>query len=171
MRLRECLISFVGETHREDLVPEGQTAPKAADFRAWTELLANFLAAGDGSARLRSYLKKSAGETWEYANWLTHAKNAVRMDAEIGMNVVEHLLGVFTAARLRHDVPETRCAACGSYRVVGGACQHCDWVDPTYRPAKARKWPKAERARRLAEPCTPSSDISTFMSPKDFARK
>ena len=171
VRLRECLISFVGETRRDDLVPEGQTAPKGADFRAWTDLLANFLATGDGSARLRSYLKKSAAETWEYVNWLTHAKNAVRMDAEIGMKVVEHLLGVFTAARLRHDVPGTRCADCGSYRVVAGVCEHCNWVDPSYVAPRARRWTKAERARRLAEPCTPSSDISTFMSPKDFARK
>jgi len=29
-------------------------------------------------------------------NWLTHAKNAIRMDAEIGLKMVEHLLGVFT---------------------------------------------------------------------------
>jgi hypothetical protein len=40
-------------------------------FRAWIELLANA------------------------------AKNAVRMDAEIGLKAVEHLLGMFTAARLR----------------------------------------------------------------------
>lgn len=53
-------------------------------------------------ARLRSYLKKNAVETWEYVHWLTHAKNAIRLDAEIGLKAVEHLLGVFTAARLRH---------------------------------------------------------------------
>jgi hypothetical protein len=28
-------------------------------------------------------LKKLAVETWEYVNWPTHAKNAVRMDAEM----------------------------------------------------------------------------------------
>jgi hypothetical protein len=171
VRLRECLVSFIGETHRDDLVPEGETAPKGADFRAWSDLLANFLAPGDGSAKLRSYLKKSAVETWEYVNWLTHAKNAVRLDAEIGIKAVQHLLGVFTAARLRHDVPATRCGSCGSYRVVAGVCRHCDWVDPTYRAPKVRVWTKKERARRLAEPCVISSDISTFMSPKDFARK
>jgi hypothetical protein len=83
VRLRECLVSFIGETKNEDLVPPGQTPPKASDFKGRVELLANDLAAGESAARLRSYLKKLAVETWEYVNWLTHAKNAVRMDAEI----------------------------------------------------------------------------------------
>ncbi len=170
VRLRECLVSFIAETRHDDLVPKGEDVPKAADFRAWSDLLANFLAPGDGSAKLRSYLKKDAAETWEYVNWLTHAKNAVRMDAEIGLKAVEHLLGVFTAARLRHDVSGTRCAACGSYRVVGGVCEHCDWRDPDYRSPQVRHVSKAERAAARATPCVPSSDISTLMSPKDFEK-
>lgn len=43
--------------------------------------VANGLAAGEPSRALRSYLKKLADETWEYVNWLTHAKSAVRLDA------------------------------------------------------------------------------------------
>lgn len=116
VRLRECLVSFVGETRDDDLVPDGQTPPKAADFKGWTELLANGLAAGDSAARLRSYLKKLAVETWEYVNWLTHAKNAVRMDAEIGIKAVEHLLGTYTAATLRLAHSMKRCDECGSYQ-------------------------------------------------------
>jgi hypothetical protein len=171
VRLRECLVSFVGETRTPELVPAGETAPKASDFRAWTELLANYLAGGDSSSRLRSCLKKSATEAWEYANWLTHAKNAGRMDAEIGLKLVEHLLGIFTAARLRQNQKDTRCGTCGSYRVVAGACQHCDWVDPNYRLPKLRAISKRELAKSLAEPCTPSSDISTFLSPDDLLNK
>jgi hypothetical protein len=168
VRLRECLVSFVGETRDDGLVPRGQTPPKAADFKGWTELLANSLAAGDSSARLRSYLKKLAVETWEYVNWLTHAKNAVRMDAEIGLKSVEHLLGTFTAARLRLATAPKRCGVCASYEVVAGICRHCDWADPSYLPPEPREWSEAEKARRLAQPCTPSSDISTFISPNDF---
>jgi hypothetical protein len=77
VRLRECLVSFVGETRNDDLVPPGQTPPKASDFKGWAELLANGLAAGESAARLRSYLKKLAVETWEYVNWFTHAKNRI----------------------------------------------------------------------------------------------
>jgi len=168
VRLRECLVSFIGETRSDDLVPAGQAAPKASDFNGWTELLANYLAAGNSASALRSYLKKLALETWGYVNWLTHAKNAVRMDAEIGLNAVEHLLGTFTAARLRLDQLNSRCENCGSYRVVSGTCEHCGWIDPAYKPTALPAVSAEERARRLEEPCTPSSDISTFLGPDDF---
>src|SRR6266516_3170481 len=80
MRLRECLISFVSETTNHELVPVGQTPPKRSDFKGWTALLADTLAHGESNANLRSYLKKLSIETWAYVNWLTHAKNAARMD-------------------------------------------------------------------------------------------
>ena len=38
VRLRECLVSFVGETTNEEMVPEGQVPPKQADFKGWTEV-------------------------------------------------------------------------------------------------------------------------------------
>jgi hypothetical protein len=113
VRLRECLVSFLGETTGDELVPEGTRPPKRADLRAWTELLANALAAGESAAKLRSYLKKIAVETWEYVNWLTHAKNAVRMDAEIGLKTVEHLLGM-----LRRRGCGWAGRACGARTVV-----------------------------------------------------
>jgi hypothetical protein len=168
VRLRECLVSFLGETTSDELVPDGTQRPKQADFRAWSELLANAFAAGESAAKLRSYLKKIAIETWEYVNWLIHAKNAVRMDAEIGLKAVEHLLGMFTAARLRTGRGIRRCEECGSYQLVAGECQHCGWNDPSYEPLKLREWSEEERARRLATPCLPTADISTFISPDDF---
>jgi hypothetical protein len=58
VRLRECLVSFLGETTNDELVPEGTQQPKRADFRAWTELLANTLAAGESATKLRSYPKE-----------------------------------------------------------------------------------------------------------------
>jgi hypothetical protein len=171
VRLRECLVSFARETRHESLVPAGQTPPKAADFKGWAELLANGLAVGEAASSLRSYLKKLAVETWDYVNWLTHAKNAVRMDAEIGLKSVEHLLGMFTAARLRSAASATRCESCGSYQVVAGVCRQCEWIDPSYQPPASRKWSEEERDRRLAEPCTPSSDISTFLGPDDLLHR
>lgn len=51
LRLRESLVSFVGETRSDDLVPADHTPPKSADFKGWTELLANHLAAGASAAR------------------------------------------------------------------------------------------------------------------------
>ena len=170
VRLRECLVSFARETRNKNLVPTGQTQPKAADFKGWAELLANGLAVGEAASNLRSYLKKLAVETWDYVNWLTHAKNAVRMDAEIGLKSVEHLLGTFTAARLRAAATVRRCESCGSYQIVAGVCRQCEWVDPSYKPPVHREWSAEERDRRMAEPCTPSSDISTFLGPDDLLK-
>jgi hypothetical protein len=164
VRLRECLVSFIGEATTDDLVPDGQSAPQASNFKAWVELLANFLAAGESNKHLRSYLKKMSDETWEYLGWLTHYKNAIRMDAEIGLKAVEHLLGMFTAARLRLGREASRCEDCGSYRVVAGACEHCGWQDPSYEPPVQTK----RRRRKPKGDCVPSSDISTFIRPEDM---
>lgn len=169
MRLRECLLSFLGEVRHDDIVPDGTPSPRNADFRGWTELLANHLAPSVHSAKLRSYLKKLAEEAWEYVNWLTHAKNAIRMDAEIGLKAVEHLLGTFTAARIRMaQAARRRCEACGSHEMVAAICRRCNWEDPAYEEPEVREWSEEERARRLAEPCILSSDVSTLVSPSDY---
>ena len=170
VRLRECLVSFIDEAAGDEVEPDGAAAPKAADFKAWTELLANYLAAGESASRLRSYLKKVAGETWGLVNWLTHAENAVRLDAEIALKAVENLLGTFTAARLRLDTAPRRCEACHPYDVRGGRCAHCGSEDPSYKAPEIPASSDEELERRLAEPCTPSSDISTFMRPEDQLR-
>jgi hypothetical protein len=166
--LRECLLAFIGETCSADLVADRKEPPKRGNFKGWTGLLADRLAAGGSAAELRSYLKKLAAETWDYVNGLTHAESAVRMDAEMGLKAVEHLLGAFTAARLRLNQTSTHCKECRSYRMVGGVCQHCEWVDRAYEPPELPTISEKERARRLAERCTPSSYISTFMGPADF---
>jgi hypothetical protein len=82
MRLRECLVSLIGEITNDDLVPKDNDRPKAADFKAWFALFAGYIAAGSSSAKLRSYLK-STSQVWNYVNWCTHAKNAAYFDAEI----------------------------------------------------------------------------------------
>lgn len=165
VRLRECLVSFVGETTDDEMVPDGQEAPKRSDFKGWTDLLSNTLAGGEVNAHLRSYLKKVSVETWAYVNWLTHAKNAVRMDAEIGLKMVEHLLGVFTAARQRMGENRLRCAACGSYQMIAGTCESCGWADDEYQTPEMPAKPK--RRRKPKGECVPSSDISTFIRPED----
>jgi len=171
VRLRECLVSFVSDVASEDLVPDGVTAPKGADVVGWTGLLADELARGPSAERLRSYLKKMTRETWGYVNWLTHAKNAGSYDAEIGVAAVSHLLATVTAARLRWGLRgNRRCEDCGSYSLVAGQCHRCGWVDPDYEPPVREELSEQELASRLAEPCTPSSDISTFMTPDDITQ-
>ena len=99
------------------------------------------------------------------SNWLTHAKNAARLDAEMGLKAVEHLRGFLTAARLRLDRAVRRCDQCGSYALRAGRCIHCGWVEESCQPPELVPLSDEEMPERLAEPCTPSSDISTFLHP------
>jgi hypothetical protein len=96
------------------------------------------------------------------------AQQFLRIASELDPVEVEHLLGVFTAARLRLGVSGARCDNCSSYRVVAGICEHCGWRDPHYMPLATKPLSAKERARRLAQPCSLTSDISTFTRPEDF---
>lgn len=168
MQLRECLVGFASEVASDDLVPAGEDRPQAANVSKWSELLANFLAAGSSSERLRSYLKKLGSETWAYVNWLTHARNARHLDAEIGIAAVSHMLSTFTAARLRwqSQTHATRCDNCSSYKLVRGVCSKCGWhSDEDYTEGCVNY---ADN-QGLEEPCVPSSDVSTFITPDDYS--
>jgi hypothetical protein len=170
VRLRECLVSFAAESADADLVPKGTEPPKKADVVGWSNLLIDRLASGSSREQLRSYLKKLIRETWDYVSKLTHAKNAVGYDAEIGTAAVSHFLSTVTAARVRWAAGDPqRCETCGSYRVATGTCLRCAWSDPDYQDPPPREIREEELAARLAEPCTPSSDISTFISPDDYS--
>jgi hypothetical protein len=73
-------------------------------WRRWQEAFERYESGNEAETsqavgvRLRECLVSLIGE----ANWLTHAKNAGRLDAEMALKPVEHLLGFFTASsRLR----------------------------------------------------------------------
>lgn len=169
VRLREAMVTYADEVADDALLPEGDVGPKAADVVGWTNLLIAHLAEGPSSKQLRSYAIKVTRETWDYVNWLTHAKNAIAYDAHIGVAAVSHFLSMITAVCLRAGTgASSRCESCGSYRMVTGACMRCGWHDPNYVVPASRQLTEEELAVRLAKPCVPSSDISTFMSPDDY---
>lgn len=169
VRLREAMVTFAGEVADTALVSEGTDAPKAADVVGWTNLVIADQAEGPSSKQLRSYATKLTRETWDYVNWLTHAKNAIAYDAHIGIAAVSHFLSMITAMGLRAaNSASSRCQSCGSYRMVAGACMRCGWHDPDYVVPVPRQLTEEELAARLEQPCVPSSDISTFRSPDDY---
>jgi hypothetical protein len=119
MRCRECLLSLIREAPREKLLSPGEAAPQSSNFIAWTGVLAAGVAAGSSSERLRSYLRSAAKETWEYVNWLTHAKNAIRFDGQIAVDATAHVLKSFAMAIVRYEEGSPdRCPACNSYRLT-----------------------------------------------------
>lgn len=149
-------------------VGEGNERPKSSDVVAWASLFADSIAPASSNERLRGYLKALVQPTWDYQQQLLHDKSATRLDAEIGVQAVAHLLSSFTASVLRHRQELARCGSCEGYSVAGGVCRRCGWEDPNYEPPTVRSRTDKEIAAALAEPCTPSSDLSTFLTLNDI---
>jgi predicted RNA-binding Zn-ribbon protein involved in translation (DUF1610 family) len=142
VRCRETLVSFAHALGDESIVPEGETPPKGSDFVHWSERIADALAPGASNSELRSYLKALAKAAWNYVSWLTHAKNAVRFDSDLSIEIVGHVLSLFEQALARQElgVPE-RCPECGSYQLAHDSelshesetithriiCEACGW--------------------------------------------
>ena len=103
MKCRECLLSLAQSLGEAEMVQEGQEAPQRGNFVDWSELIADYCAAGSSNERLRSYLKAIAKSTWQLVSWLTHAQNAERVDGHIATEATENVLDSFMAARAKND--------------------------------------------------------------------
>lgn len=150
MQCREALLNFIKESTTDEMVPGGSESPKKGDFIQWSDLLANHIAPGDSSARLRGYLKANAKATWELVNNLTHQSGARLLDAEMALDATAHIINAFAIAIIRKERGEPRrCPECGSYRLVpdfreglvfhnlyATLCESCGWeeVPPIPKP-------------------------------------
>jgi hypothetical protein len=103
MRCRECLLEFVRAISAPEMVPPGVDAPKKADFIHWSELIADHFATGPSAADVRNCLRQMARAAWQYVNWLTHASNAVRSDADLALRATAYVLSTFGSAVVRHE--------------------------------------------------------------------
>lgn len=142
MRLREALLAFVKAVASTEMIPEGEEAPRIGDFVHWSERIADAVARGPSSARVRGHLTATAKSTWELVSWLTHESGATRMDGVLAVSAVDQVLSTYGMALVRHERREPdRCPSCGSYRLtsvedtdVAGPmyitiCEACGWED------------------------------------------
>ena len=116
-----------------------------------TDRVAGAVAPGESSDTVRSYLKGTAKATWQLVSWLTHARNAHRVDAMIALRATESVLVDFSMAvtRLQRGTPD-RCPSCSSYRIASdfrpdldpepryvSVCESCGWShDPAGPPER-----------------------------------
>jgi len=140
LRCRECLLDFIADTARDEMVPAGQETPKRGDFLQWTGIIANAIVGGSSAKRVRHYLRSIAEAAWPLVNWLTHTKSAVLADGVMAVDATQHVLAAFGAAIIRHErgVPD-RCPRCSSYRLSFDyhaeraidvtLCESCGWTD------------------------------------------
>ena len=157
-----------GDTVRQSGPGRGNSA-ESGGRHGLDGAVGDHLASGQSAAALRSYLKKVAVETWAYVNWLTHAKNAIRMDAEIGLKAVEHLLGVFTAARLRLAGAPGRAMRAGRTRWSAVSAATASGSTRRMSSPRLGSCPRRSVTAGSPQPCTPSSDIATFVTPAEIS--
>jgi hypothetical protein len=119
VRCRECLLSLVHAVQNAIDLPVARADVKHSDFTAWSEVIADTALAGANQKARRQLLKASAKASWQFVNWLTHAKRSHLHDAEAALAATEQTLGLFTTAYIRYlrGVPDS-CPSCGSQRLA-----------------------------------------------------
>jgi predicted RNA-binding Zn-ribbon protein involved in translation (DUF1610 family) len=139
---------------------------KHSDFLAWTEVIADAALAGTSQKERRQLLKSSAKQSWQFVNWLTHARGSHFHDAEAALEATKQTLGLFTTACIRHlrGVPDA-CPACGSQRLAPERghpstkpntvyerpiCRACGWVG---KPVEVRIEPRVSRTKKPEGEC------------------
>lgn len=113
MRAREVLLTLIGVA--QDLTIWTEDPLKRADFRGWSEIIANKMLGGDSNKERRRVFKSAMEEAWTFANWLTHSKSAVWMDGDLALALIRHAIGVSTSYLIRtiRGVPD-QCPDCAS---------------------------------------------------------
>jgi hypothetical protein len=119
MRCRECLLTLIRELTSGGNILREPDLPKVGDFVAWNDRIANAISPGASAEHVRGYLKTTADRAWRLVNWLTHAANATRSDAELALSSTSHVINNYALAVLkkRIDAPE-RCGRCNSYKIT-----------------------------------------------------
>ena len=150
MRCRECLLALIRELTTDGDIVSGLELPKAGDFPAWNDRIADDVALGSSAEHVRAYLKGTGDRAWRLVNWLTHAINATRSDAELAVSATSHVISNYALAVLkkRINAPE-RCARCKSYKITldwrpdlgktGLYIPRCESCGAEKRPARDRK--------------------------------
>lgn len=119
MLCREALTTFIREIAEAGMLEKIPGSPKMSDFKAWAEHVIGSIAAGGSAEFVRGYLKSMANKGWELVNWLTHAKNATRHDAQLALSATEYIVDQLVMLTLRSlaNAPE-KCEKCGSFKIT-----------------------------------------------------
>ena len=139
MQLRECLLSMV-HTFKIIANLEGE-GPKQADFKAWADLAIGAAYAGGRRKELRSLLKAVAEKTWSYVNWLTHYREAGKLEAAIAYQecgtFAGHIAQTVDAAK---NTIKDSCPNCGSNKVRSHYDVRIDRENKTYLTCGVCPW-------------------------------
>jgi hypothetical protein len=179
MRLRELLLTLTFSLSELIQTSDPTDAlQKAANFKALTKIYAGLIAGGKSSQHLRSLLRETSEQAWEYVSWLTHARNATELDARIALSATHAVIETFLQAvvRVQRGKPE-RCPVCTSYRLAlvrAGSgdswlklCEACGATSATDVPPIGNQ-AQEEREELLAPvgDCVEVEDFGIYLTPR-----
>lgn len=178
MRLRELLLTLTFSL--SELIQTSEPTAelqKAANFKALADIYARSIASGKSSEHLRSLLKSSSKEAWEYVSWLTHARNANEQEARIAVSATQAVIEAFLGAlvRVQRGRPE-RCPVCTSYRLQlvrsedGDSwvklCEACGSASVADAPPVDTRSPERDQGREAPEgECVEVKDFGIYLTP------
>jgi hypothetical protein len=142
VRCRETLLAMISAA--QDAAVWTDTPPQRANFRAWTNIIFNDLLPSETNKERRGAIKQTLESSWTFTNWLTHAKSATWLDADMAHALTQQAVNMAMTQILRalRGVPE-ECPKCGSPHLepeIGEnsstpgvvwerpACTECDWT-------------------------------------------
>ncbi|MEP7172322.1 MAG: hypothetical protein ABI705_02415 [Aestuariivirga sp.] len=183
VRCREALLAFINVVQIAMPWTSTEPMPAKANFKKWAEHMCAVAMGGSTSEYRRHFFRVLLNETWDFANWLTHAKSSRWFDAEVATSAMDHALGYGMMAVIRHlrGVPDT-CPACGSHQLSPHrgfkdaepvvewewpTCNKCDWVGeprPIYKEVK--KYVKDERSPTNEEFVLPKVPLWELLRPE-----
>jgi hypothetical protein len=113
VRCRETLLDLIGVA--QDAAVWTETPPQRANFRDWAEIICNALLPGNTNRERRGALKGALDTAWTFSNWLTHAKSATWVDADMAHGLIQHAIVMATSLIVRElrSVPDA-CPNCGA---------------------------------------------------------
>jgi hypothetical protein len=180
MRLREALLTLVAKLRSLDIqLSSDVELPQNANFKAWASVYADLLAPGSSLDRLRALLKTQSERTWEYVNWLTHARNASIVDGRIAWSAANQAIEtyLFAVARMQRGGPE-RCPICASYQLSNELtedlawiqrCATCGWLHAVDRPPPSDVRDHDDAQDRQADgpvgDCVVPEDFGIYLTP------
>jgi formate dehydrogenase maturation protein FdhE len=141
MQLRECLLALIAVVRRRTEIETAATSLQDANFIEWSNVLMDNLCSGAHNQNLRQHLKHLAKETWQFVNWLTHAKNADKTASAIAIHSCDTVIAHFVQVLERQRTKALeQCPLCNSRNVrthfdpeIGEdgdyylSCGVCDW--------------------------------------------
>jgi len=144
VRCREALLAYTNAVQIALPWTSSEAIPKKASFKEWIAHMGVVTMGGSSSEVRRHFIKTLLYESWDFANWLTHAKASRWFDADAALSITEHSIGLASSLVIRYlrGVPEV-CPVCGSNQLSRQrsfdpdsienewerpTCAKCDWT-------------------------------------------